>query len=249
MIRALLLLLAAVPAFAWSWPAEYPISFKVSISSDVAGKYAAADSQDLVIDARDARALFDGDSISERWVTAQKQRDVAVSGTTTAEIGVRFAQEIGKGSPRYVHILAGTNDWSAGKQPDTAKLLVEMGTMIDAAKARRIQVIVGTVLPMDLTATPFAASIPAYNAQLKSLVLRKRAIVADYYAAMVLPDGTQNRALFNEDGGRYIHPNAAGYAVMDQVLQRAEAKVRLRQERPAAREHDHHHRHCHKGKE
>lgn len=38
--------------------------------------------------------------------------------------------------------------------------------------------------------------------------------IVDYYDAFILPDGTQNGALFL-DG---IHPNKAGYAVMWKVL-------------------------------
>lgn len=220
----LILLYASVTAAAAT---AYPVSFQIRISSDVAGKYAGGDSQDLVVDARDVRALFVGDSIT--FNNPRAERNAGVGGATTAAIGVRFAKEISQGSPRYVHIHAGANDFTDSKPPNTAKMLSDVGAMIDAAKARHIPVIVGTVLPMDLNWSPMGALIPAYNEQLKSLVLQKRGIVADYYSAMVLPDGSQNKALFKDP----VHPNEAGYAVMNQVLDKAIARLQRREERRA----------------
>jgi len=166
----------------------------------------------------DARVRFAGDSISAGWQRAHAQRNAAVSGTTTALIGTRFAQEVQIGSPAYAHILAGTNDfYSAGKGgPDTQKMLADLESAIDAARHRQVPVIVGTVLPMDAARSAAASLIPAYNARLIQQ-FGHRIVIADYYNAMVLPSGEQDSSLFR-DG---IHPNDAGYAVMNQVLDRA----------------------------
>lgn len=229
-VIALLLLVAGSS----SSSSDYPIKFQLRLSSDLA-KHAAADSGDLVIDAHDARALFAGDSISTAWARAQRQRDVAVSGTTIEMVARRFASEIQKGAPAYAHLLAGTNDFylAGAGGPDTSKMLANVDLALDAARKRHIQVIVGTVLPMDIGRSQNAYLIPAYNTLLVQHVGR-RAVIADYYSAMVLPTGAQNSALFY-DG---IHPNAAGYSVMNQVLDQAVEKTKQRQAKRS--EHRHH---------
>lgn len=236
LILGIALVLAAASAFAT--PAEYPIHFQFRVSSDVS-KHGGSDSQDMVID---TRALFAGDSVSSAWLRAEQQRAVAVPGSTTAMIVARFVQELQKGSPAYGHILAGTNDFylAPAGGPDTGAMLRSVDEALDAARKAHVPVIIGTVTPMDPSRSPNAGLIPAYNALLVQHV-GHRAVIADYYSAMVLPSGAQNSALFY-DG---IHPNAAGYAAMNIVLDRAIAEVNRRQER---HQEGHAERGCHKHK-
>ena len=195
----------------WSFK-EYPISFQIRLSSDLAGKYAGADSQDVVVDANDARALFVGDSITKSWPKASENRNAGIPGAGATLIGQRFASEIRGGSPNYVHILAGTNDVGGGRDAPSIAII---GSMVDEARRRNIPVIVGTIPPIDALLFPHLSPYVAqFNLSLVAEVKPKGAFIADYYKAMSNPDGSQNRSLFL-DG---IHPNDAGYAVMTKVL-------------------------------
>jgi lysophospholipase L1-like esterase len=66
-----------------------------------------------------------------------------------------------------------------------------------------------------LTQAETTPAIEGFNAQLKQLAPANGYAVADYYVAMVNPDGSPNENLFLSD---HIHPNADGYAVMWSVL-------------------------------
>lgn len=244
MFKQSLLCLLLLTARSVQAAGDYEVKFKVYLSAAMFGKKfaAATDTPDIAVSVDATRALFVGDSITARWPTAQTQHDAAVGGTRTAAIAAKFVSDVQQGSPAYVHILAGTNDFSTANTPNFSALLGDVDSMISAAHQRRIPVIVGTVLPMDLSLSPNASLIPVYNAQLVQNV-RHRAVVADYYDAMITAAGVQNSALF-VDG---VHPNADGYAVMNQVLSVAEQKLQRRQERRMARMNsgEHHHRHHH----
>jgi lysophospholipase L1-like esterase len=174
-----------------------------------------------LIDPRDVRALFVGDSITASWPKATQNRNTGIPGAGAEIIGRRFAAEINQGSPKYVHILVGTNDVGGNRD---AQSIATIASMVEAAKARRIHTIVGTVPPIDRLLFPnIAPHVPAFNMALIAEVKPRGAIIADYYKAMVLPDGNQNSSLF-ADG---IHPNRAGYMVMRQVLQDARRELRI----------------------
>lgn len=174
--------------------------------------------QTPMLDVRDVRALFAGDSITANWSQATANRNTGMPGNGSSIIGQRFAAEIAAGTPRYVHILAGTNDDLRTPQ----MTLDNIGSMIDMARARTIPVIVGTLPPLDLRLFPeLAPRIAPFNQMLIPYAKGKGAFVADYYSAMILPTGLQNGALFM-DG---IHPNDAGYAVMDSVLRKTRREM------------------------
>lgn len=173
--------------------------------------------QTPMVDVADVRAVFAGDSITAHWSTASQQRNAGVSGETTSMVGARFAHELSQGAPRYVHILAGTNDLRSDISPTYLQsvTVANVAGMVTSARARNLPTIVGTVPPLDLTLFPTRAPLVAsLNSAIVAAVRPLGAFIADYYAAMVLPSGLQNSALFS-DG---IHPNASGYSVMNSVL-------------------------------
>lgn len=173
--------------------------------------------QTPLVDVADVRAVFAGDSITAHWSKASEQRNAGVSGETTSMVGARFAHEISYSAPRYVHILAGTNDLRPDISPvySQSVTVANIAGMVTMARARNLPTIVGTVPPLDLTLFPTRAPLVAsLNSAIVAAVRPLGAFIADYYAAMVLPSGLQNSALFS-DG---IHPNTSGYSVMDSVL-------------------------------
>jgi lysophospholipase L1-like esterase len=91
--------------------------------------------------------------------------------------------------------------------------------MAAMAQAAGIKVIFCSVMPFNFSINPqpptFSPSeIEAFNQQLIALAQANGYLYADYYDAMINSAGTQNTALFAD----YVHPNAAGYAVMWSVV-------------------------------
>jgi hypothetical protein len=190
----------------------------------------AQEFQTPMIDPRDVRALFVGDSITFSMPIAERNRNTGIPGAGAEIIGRRFVAEIQAGKPKYVHILAGTNDVGGGRDAATISII---GGMVVESRKRGFGVIVGTVPPLDAVLFPHLyAHVKPFNEALVADVKPKGAVIADYYSAMIKPDGSQNGALFS-DG---IHPNQRGYLVMRQVLREARHTLRVtrRAERKAA---------------
>ena len=94
-------------------------------------------------------------------------------------------------------------------------------SLVELAQANGIKVILASVLPA--AAFPWnkalkpAEKIVAINRSLQAYAIQKNLIYVDYFAAMV---DTQNglRLTYSEDG---VHPNQAGYEVMERLVTQA----------------------------
>ncbi|MGV7121522.1 SGNH/GDSL hydrolase family protein [Sphingopyxis sp. 550A] len=200
--------------------------------ADFAGecRYAAAN-RDLP-PATPNRTVFLGDSITELWLREQPdfftgdRIDRGISGQTTTQMLARFRADVIDLKPRVVHIMAGTNDIAGNGGPTSLdRIEANIRTMIDLAEAHGIEVVLGSVLPArrfdwrpDIA--PVEA-ITALNERLRALATEKKLVFADYHAA--LDDGGQGLAKAHSEDG--VHPNAAGYAVMRPVAERALASA------------------------
>ncbi|EGD57254.1 lipolytic enzyme, G-D-S-L [Novosphingobium nitrogenifigens DSM 19370] len=182
------------------------------------------------------RAIFIGDSITEWWLTTSPGMfaggivDRGIAGQTSPQILLRFYQDVVRLHPRVVHIMCGTNDVAGNTGPTSPEDYANAITaMADLAKANGIGVVIGSIPP----ASAFnwrpgyrpAPQIAALNTWLKIFALQRGFVFADYYAAMVGPDGGMKPGL----SGDGVHPNAAGYAVMEPIAHAslAEAERRL----------------------
>ena len=71
-----------------------------------------------------------------------------ISGQTTAQMVVRFRQDVIDLKPAAVVILAGTNDVAGNTGPMTPKMTMDnFASMVDMAKANGIKVIVASIPP------------------------------------------------------------------------------------------------------
>ena len=180
------------------------------------------------------QTVFMGDSITQFWQNGAlpdhptanptlEQRftgavDVGIAGQTTAEMLARFDTDVIAHHPAVVVILGGTNDMLRVQTPTTDNI----AAMASHASAAGIRVVLCTLPPIErwsagvtiTDATTGNAAVADFNSTLRMLASEYGYAIADYHAAMVLPDGSANDALF-EDG---IHPNDAGYAAMAQTL-------------------------------
>jgi acyl-CoA thioesterase I len=182
--------------------------------------------------AGERRVVFMGDSITEGWggpgsfFPGKPYINRGISGQTTPQMLVRFRPDVIALKPRVVVILAGTNDIAGNTGPTTLEMTRDnLMSMVDLARANGIRVVLASVLPAyDFPWQPGArpaGKIAALNAWLKEYAAQKRIVYLDYYSAMV-DDRQGLKAELSPDG---VHPNAAGYAVMAPLAEKAIARA------------------------
>lgn len=177
------------------------------------------------------RVVFLGDSITDGWDLAKSfpgkpYVNRGIGSQVTAQMLVRFQQDVVALHPRAVVILAGVNDVTGFLQIESAESIVaNIEAMADIAHAHGIAVVLCAILPVNNYTEAARAVVEerkpdelrAINARLRALAARRGFAFADYDA--VLADGAgRMRAAFTRDG---IHPLPAGYARMAPVASRA----------------------------
>jgi len=195
------------------------------------GRYADANSTLPATQA--GRVVFYGDSITDAWTRnggsffpGKPYVNRGISGQTTEQMVVRFRQDVIDLHPQTVVILAGTNDIAGNTGPETTEMIEDnFRSMVDLARANSIRVVLASVLPA--AAYPWkpsagnpAEKIRALNNWLKSYAASQSITYLDYYSAMAGPDGGMRPGI-SIDG---VHPNAAGYAIMEPLAERALAQ-------------------------
>jgi lysophospholipase L1-like esterase len=177
------------------------------------------------------RVVFYGDSITDAWgrrgdetkfFPGKPYVNRGISGQTTAQMLVRFRQDVVDLHPKVVLILAGTNDIAGNTGLATVKMIEDnFQSMDEIAKANHIKVILASVLPV--SDYPWrrglhpADKVRELNAWLKSYAARRGDVYLDYYAAMTNADGGLDAKLAL-DG---VHPTPAGYAIMAPLAEKA----------------------------
>lgn len=174
------------------------------------------------------RVVFIGDSITEFWSVADPlffDADVidrGISGQTTSQMLVRFRADVVALRPAVVHIMAGTNDIAGNSGPMTlADIENNIMSMVDIARANGIKVVLGSVPPADAFSwrpgVAPAGTIRSLNDWLIAYAEETGATYVDYYTPLATPSGAL-RSDFSQDG---VHPNRAGYAVMEPLARKA----------------------------
>jgi peptidyl-dipeptidase Dcp len=177
----------------------------------------------------DGRVVFFGDSITDAWTSngghffpGKPYVNRGISGQTTPQMLVRFRQDVVDLHPDAVVILAGTNDIAGNTGPSSLVMIEDnLRSMAEIAKANGIRVILATVLPA--ADYPWhrgldpAQKIRDLNAWIKSYCDQAKLTYLDYYTAMAAPNGGMKPAI-SHDG---VHPNAAGYALMEPLAEQA----------------------------
>ncbi|WP_329750534.1 SGNH/GDSL hydrolase family protein [Stenotrophomonas maltophilia] len=177
-----------------------------------------------------ARVVFFGDSITEGWgaegsagfFPGKGWLNRGISGQTTAQMLVRFPQDVLALKPQVVVILAGTNDIAGNTGPSTQAMIEDnLHAMVDLARAHGIAVVLASVLPVSdypwLPGTAPAPKVRALNTALKRYADAQQLVYLDYYTPMTNAAGGLDPQLA-EDG---VHPTAKGYAVMAPLAEAA----------------------------
>ena len=181
------------------------------------------------------QVVFIGDSITENWSAADPEFFAhgnlgrGISGQTSPQLLVRFYQDVVALHPLVVHIMVGTNDIAGNTGPTSpAAYHNAVRAMVDLARVNHIAVILGSIPPAIQFSWQPAVSpgpwVTQLNAWLKEYAKAGGLVYADYHTALAGPGG-ELPAEFGPDG---VHPNAAGYAVMRGVAERAIAEAEKR---------------------
>ena len=186
------------------------------------GRYAAANASLT----ESPLVVFMGDSITDFWVPRRPSFfsenhfvGRGISGQTTVQMLIRFRQDVIALHPRIVVILAGTNDIAHNLGAISQENAIgNILSMCELARVHGILPIVCSVTPCHTffwrpEAKP-AQEIIAFNEKLKSASDNAGIIYVDYHSALTGPEGSLPKE-YSSDG---CHPNAAGYAKMEEVV-------------------------------
>jgi lysophospholipase L1-like esterase len=195
------------------------------------GRYAGANA--ALPPTQAGRVVFYGDSITDAWTRnggtffpGKPYVNRGISGQTTEQMVVRFRQDVIDLLPQTVVILAGTNDIAGNTGPETQAMIEDnFRSMVDLARSNSIRVVLASVLPAagypwKPSASNPAEKIRALNEWLESYAGSQNITYLDYYSAMAGPDGGMKPGI-SIDG---VHPNAAGYAIMEPLAEKALAQ-------------------------
>jgi lysophospholipase L1-like esterase len=195
-------------------------------------KYDADNIELIAAPVNPARVVFMGNSITEFW----KQHDPAyfsgnyvdrgISGQTSPQMLVRFREDVINLKPAVVVIQAGINDIAENTGPN--KLENVFGNIISMAQLAQlagIKVVIGAVLPSNHlpwrpAITP-TEKVIMLNKMLKDYADKNNIVYLDYYSAMADDQKGLPKSL-SDDG---VHPNLAGYKVMEPLADKAIAEA------------------------
>lgn len=199
------------------------------------GRYAAENAALAAPAAGEQRVVFYGDSITDTWgrrpaggtfFPGKPYVNRGISGQTTAQMVVRFHQDVVDLHPKAVVILAGTNDVAENTGPMTPEMtLDDFRAMTEMAQANGIKVVIASIppageFPWHKGLEP-APKIRALNARLEAWCKSSGLVWVDYYSALADESGAMKPGL-SLDG---VHPTAAGYAMMAPLAEAGIAKA------------------------
>jgi len=171
-------------------------------------------------------AVFFGDSITEGWpqfnpsfFDTNNFLGRGIGGQTTPQLLLRFRQDVIGLRPKKVILLAGINDIAENTGPISLEAIMEnIKGMTEMAKANGIEMVLCAVIPAN--SFPWRPSIDpthkviALNQMIKAYTQENNLIYVDYYTPMV----NDEKGLISTLGYDTVHPNKAGYDIMEGVL-------------------------------
>ena len=175
------------------------------------------------------RVVFIGDEITENWTQfflGKPYLNRGVAGQTSAQMLVRFRQDVIKLKPKVVIIAAGTNDIASIHSPITQQMSAEnITSMVELAKANNIKVVLAAVTPICDCFTKRSALRPfgkiiGLNNWLEEYAAASGSVYLNYYAA--LGEGRNLKKQFTTDG---VLLNDEAYAVMAPLAEAAIAQA------------------------
>lgn len=195
-----------------------------------------ADNRALADRGQPVTAVFLGDSITDSWdaewaggfFPGQAYVNRGISGQTTPQMLVRLRPDVLAHDPRAVVLLAGTNDiaGNTGPMPDE-DIQQNIAAIAELSAAHGAKVVLSSILPVsDYHERPDQVPqvvrrppdrIKALNEWLQEYAAGHGHVYLDYWPALADDRGMLRQELSTDD----LHPNAAGYALMAPLAERA----------------------------
>ncbi len=176
------------------------------------------------------KAVLMGDSITDGWPKSDNEFFESnnfvgrgISGQVTNQMLLRFRQDVVDLHPKYVVILAGTNDIAENSgKIDMEKTFANIVTMCDIAKANKIKPVICSVIPATAfywhpEVTGAAEKIIRLNSMLEEYAKANRIPYVDYHSAMK----NEKNGLSPELAKDGVHPTREGYDIMKGLLLKA----------------------------
>ena len=179
--------------------------------------------------------VFMGNSIIQGWKMADpeffsnpRMINRGIGGQTTPQMLLRFDQDVINAGPRFVLILAGTNDIAGNTGEITLyEIRDNIAKMAQMAIESNIQVILCSVLPaFDYPWRPGRhpdKKIPQLNELIRDLAQEKNIYYLDFFTAM----SDQRNGLPRKLASDGVHPTPEGYAIMKRLTIDAFKEVKL----------------------
>ncbi len=172
------------------------------------------------------KAVFMGDSITEGWARIDadffKNNNFVgrgISGQVTSQMLVRFRQDVLELNPKYVVIMAGTNDIALNNGPIELKnVLDNLKSMCELAKFHKKKVILCSVPP---------ANRFGWRKELKPAddIIKLNEMIKEYAASAKIPYVDYHSAIKDSENGlpeKYakdgVHPNLECYKIMEEIV-------------------------------
>jgi len=178
------------------------------------------------------RVVFMGNSITEGWKHFRPEFfednpyiNRGIGGQTTPQMLIRFKPDVVHLKPKAVVILAGINDIAGNTGPTALSTILDnLTSMAEIAQAHNIRVLLCSVLPAkDFPWSPGlepAPKVVALNQMIEKYCKEQGHTYVDYYSAMEDGQGGLKVPEFTA-ADDLVHPNKAGYLVMEAILQKA----------------------------
>jgi GDSL-like Lipase/Acylhydrolase family len=150
---------------------------------------------------------FIGASIINYWPMPVHNNGIV--GDTTSQVLARFSSEVLNHGYARVIILCGTNDILQGDPNLLTELPANLQAMAAMANNAGIEVVLSELPPLSGSEANLNPAIISANATIVQLATQHGYLLVDYYTPL---------AAHPEDFPDGIHPNAAGYVLMEKAL-------------------------------
>ena len=140
-----------------------------------------------------------------------------VNGERSDQIRARFTRDAVQTRPAVVVIIAGVNDVYQGRSTESVQR--ELDAMYTAARAAKIVVVAGTIIPFNVASADQNARMRAINDWIRAYAAThaESVVLCDTRAAVAAP-GQPDRLVSSPDD---LHPSPAGYKLMAAALEPA----------------------------
>lgn len=174
------------------------------------------------------RVVFMGNSITEGWVNThpdffKKHGYIGrgISGQTSYQFLLRFREDVINLEPKVLVLNYGTNDIAENTGPYNEDITFgNILSMVELAQAHKIKVILTSTLPARNfgwrpSVTDAMEKIRSLNARVKAYADAHGIQYVDYFTALLAPDKGGMDTKYTPET---VHPNSAGYDVMEALI-------------------------------